>query len=410
MYILFLGCACLLCYVVSMIDPFFFAATPHIDFGAGRRNGLPDIIRPLGRKILLVTGDKSFDNSLLCQALLTDLKKEFEVQCIKVAGEPSPALVDDAVAKYKVFSPACVVAIGGGSAIDAGKAIAGLLPSGDSVMDYLEGVGKGKTYRGPSTPFIALPTTAGTGGETSKNAVLSMVSPQGFKKSFRDEGLVARHIILDPELTLTCPAHASAACGMDALTQLLESYVSCKASPMTDALALSGLRRIGDSLLAAVEHGDDIQARADMLYASSVSGLTLANAGLGSIHGLASPLGAFFPIPHGEACGTMLCEATRINIKAMLEREPDNEALEKYAQAGRLLCQHAGANSAAAREALLKLLKNWTERLNMPRLSEFQVTQSDIPRIISHVSSGSMATNPIILNQSELAALLQACL
>ena len=408
MYILFLGCTCLLCYVVSMIDPFFFAATPHIDFGVGRRNRLPDIVRQFGGKIILVTGGKSFDHSTCCQDLLTGLQKEFEVQHIKVVGEPSPALVDDAVAKYKAFSPACVIAIGGGSAIDAGKAIAGLLPSGDSVMEYLEGVGKGKTYQGPSTPFIALPTTAGTGGETSKNAVLSMIGSQGFKKSFRDEGLVARHIILDPELTLTCPAHVSAACGMDALTQLLESYVSSNASPMTDALALGGLRKIGDSLLAAVEQGDDIQARADLLYASSVSGLTLANAGLGSVHGLASPLGAFFPIPHGEACGTMLCEAARINIKAMQQREPDNVALEKYAQAGRLLCQHKNMNSAAAREALLKLLENWTERLNMPRLSEYQVTENDIPRIIAHISGGSMATNPIVLNQSELTELLRS--
>lgn len=408
MHILFLGCACLLCYVVCMIDPFFFAATPHIDFGAGRRNGLPNIVRQFGRKLLLVTGGKSFDHSSLCQDLLTGLQEEFEVQCIKVTGEPSPTLVDAAVAKYKAFSPACVIAIGGGSAIDTGKAIAGLLPSGDSVMEYMEGVGKGKTYQGPSTPFIALPTTAGTGGETSKNAVLSMIGLQGFKKSFRDKALVARYVIADPELTLTCPAHVSAACGMDALTQLLESYVSCRASPITDALALSGLRKIGNSLLIAVEQGDNIQARADMLYASSVSGLTLANAGLGAVHGLASPLGAFFPIPHGEACGTMLYETTRINIKAMQEREPDNQALEKYAQAGRLLCRHPGANSAAAREALLKLLENWIKRLNMPRLSQYHITENDIPRIISHISSGSMATNPIILDQSELTALLHS--
>ena len=391
-----------------MIAPFFFAATPHIDFGAGRRDRLPDIVRPFGRKVLLVTGGASFDHSSRCQNLLTTLQKEFEVERIKVAGEPSPDLVDNAVAKYKAFSPACVIAIGGGSAIDAAKAIAGLLPSGNSVMDYLEGVGEGKTYQGPSTPFIALPTTAGTGGERSKNAVLSMIGPEGFKKSFRSEVLVAMHIILDPELTLNCPAHISAACGMDALTQLLESYVSCKASPMTNALALSGLKKIGDSLLTAVEQGDDIRARADMLYASSISGLTLANAGLGSVHGLASPLGAFYPIPHGEACGTMLSEATRTNIKAMQERDPDNAALEKYAQAGRLLCQHADANSEMAREALLNLLENWTKRLNMPQLSDYQVTESDIPRIITHISGGSMATNPIVLNRSELIALLQS--
>jgi alcohol dehydrogenase len=391
-----------------MIDPFFFASTPHIDFGIGRRNKLPEIVRMFGRKLLLVTGGKSFDHSSLCQDLLTSLQKEFEVQCIKVTGEPSPVLVDDAVIKYKGFAPACVIAIGGGSAIDAGKAIAGLLPSGDSVMDYLEGVGKGKTYQGPSTPFIALPTTAGTGGETSKNAVLSIIGLQGFKKSFRDEALVAKYIILDPELTLNCPARVSAACGMDALTQLLESYVSSKASPMTDALALSGLRKIGDSLLTAVKHGDDVKARADMLYASSVSGLTLANAGLGSVHGLASPLGAFFPIPHGEACGTMLFEATRINITALQEWDPDNVALEKYAQAGRVLSKCIDTNSEIARESLLKLLENWTKRLNMPRLSDYQVTEGDIPRIISHISGGSMATNPITLNNSELTMLLQS--
>jgi alcohol dehydrogenase len=391
-----------------MIDPFLFAATPHIDFGTGRRNRLPDIVRPFGCKILLVTGEKSFDHSSLCQDLLTTLQKEFEVRHFRVAGEPSPALVDDAVDKHKAFSPVCVVAIGGGSAIDTAKAIAGLLPTGDSVMEYLEGVGKGKMYQGPSTPFIAIPTTAGTGGETSKNAVLSMIGPEGFKKSFRDEALVARHIILDPELTLSCPAHVSAACGMDALTQLMESYVSCKASPMTDALALGALKRIGNSLLVAVERGDDIYARADMLYASSISGLTLSNAGLGSVHGLASPLGAFFPIPHGEACGTMLVEATRTNIRAMQERDPDNVALEKYAQVGRLLCKRADTNSEKARESLLNLLEDWTKRLTMPRLSDYQVTESDIPRIIAHISGGSMATNPIVLKYSELTALLRS--
>jgi alcohol dehydrogenase len=391
-----------------MIDSFLFAATPHIDFGAGRRNRLPNIIRSLGHRILLVTGGTSFDHSPICQDLLTTLQKEFEVRHIRVAGEPSPGLVDDAVDKYRAFSPVCVVAVGGGSAIDAAKAIAGLLPTGDSVMEYLEGVGKGKMYQGPSTPFIAIPTTAGTGGETSKNAVLSMIGPEGFKKSFRDEALVARHIILDPELTLSCPAHVSAACGMDALTQLMESCVSCKASPITDALALGALKKIGNSLHIAVEQGDDINARADMLYASSISGLTLANAGLGSVHGLASPLGAFFPIPHGEACGTMLVEAARTNIRAMQERDPDNAALEKYAQIGRLLCKHADTDSEKAREALLNLLEEWTKRLTMPRLSDYQVTESDIPRIIAHISGGSMATNPIVLKYSELAALLRS--
>jgi len=303
---------------------FSFAATPHIHFGIGQRRRLPEILAGFGRKVLLVSGGRSFDASPQCMAMLEALQQSFELQRVRVSGEPSPTLVDEAVSEHRAFAPDCVLAIGGGSAVDAAKAIAGLLPSGDSVMDFLEGVGQGRSYNGPSTPFIAVPTTAGTGGETSKNAVLSEVGPDGFKKSFRHEMLVARHIILDPELTLSCPPALTAACGMDAFTQLLESFVSSNANLMTDALVISGLQQVRDSLLHAVEQGGDLSARSGMLYASSISGLTLANAGLGSVHGLASPLGAFFPIPHGVVCGTLLFDASRLNIEAMQHRQPTN--------------------------------------------------------------------------------------
>jgi len=390
------------------MSSFFFASTPHIHFGAGTRSKLPEIIRSFGPKVLLVSGGRSFDSSELCQLLWTELQRQFEVHRIQVSGEPSPELVDKAVARYRDFAPDCIVAIGGGSVVDAAKAIAGLLPSGDSVMLYLEGVGAGKTYRGPSTPFIALPTTAGTGGETSKNAVLSRIGADGFKKSFRDDELVAKHIILDTELTLSCPRSLTAACGMDAFTQLLESYVSTKASPMTDALALSGLEQIRDSLTHAVNDGCDLNARAGMLYASSVSGLTLANAGLGSVHGLASPLGAFFPMPHGEVCGTLLYEATRMNINAMLEREPANPAIRKYADIGRLFAHDRSMDDANALAELLELLREWTEDLAMPRLSTYGIKNCDFDRIIEHISDGSMGTNPIVLSRKELILLLSS--
>lgn len=393
-----------------MTDIFSFAPVPHISFGAGQRQQLPAMINRFGNKVLLVTGRRSFDESARCQDLLAALDKEFELCRQKVSGEPSPELVDEAVARHRLFNPDCVIAIGGGSVIDAAKAMAGLLPSGDSVMEYLEGVGRGKPYQGPGTPLIALPTTAGTGSETSKNAVLSITGSDGFKKSFRHDRLIARHVILDPELTLDCPANVTAACGMDALTQLLESYVSLKASPMTDALAVSGLKKVANSLIKAVEQGDHIQARAEMLYASSMSGLTLANAGLGSVHGLASPLGAFFPIPHGEACGAMLFEATQTNIRALLKRKPGDAALSKYAAAGRIMCGDSEMNDERAREALLGLLEEWTRRLKMPRLSKYQVTEEDIPRIIANASSGSMATNPVKLTNEEVSALIQSCL
>ncbi|MES0370757.1 MAG: iron-containing alcohol dehydrogenase [Mariprofundaceae bacterium] len=390
-----------------MISEFFFSSTPHIHFGAGRRSKLNELIGSYGKKVLLVTGASSFDSSAACQKLFKELSDQFDLKQVRISGEPSPEVVDGAVAQFKGFSPDCVVAVGGGSAVDAAKAIAGLLPGGDSVLEYLEGVGKGRVYQGPSTPFIAVPTTAGTGGETSKNAVISVVGEQGFKKSFRHETLVAKHIILDPELTLDCPADITAACGMDALTQLLESFVSSNSSPMSDALALSGLERVRDTLLTAVEDGDDADARAGMLYASSLSGLTLANAGLGSVHGLASPLGAYFPIPHGVVCGTLLFEATQINIAAMYERAPEHPSLEKYAVVGRLFAGEVALDSYAAREALLGILQAWSGRLKMPRLSQFGICEGDIDRIVAGSRGNSMQTNPIKLTDQEIAEIVR---
>lgn len=391
-----------------MLNPFNFAATPHIHFGVGKRSELMPMIQGYGNKVLLITGGKSFDDSVLCMQLFHDLSQHFKVQRERVLGEPSPQMVDDWVAQYQSFKPDVVLAIGGGSAIDAAKAVAGLLPSGDSVMLYLEGVGEGKTFNQITTPLIAVPTTAGTGGETSKNAVLSVIGDQGYKKSFRDESLVAKHIVLDPELSVTCSPAVTAACGMDAFTQLLESFVSIKASPITDALAWSALEKIVTALPAAYEHADDMQARADMLYASSISGLTLANAGLGSVHGLASPLGAFFPIPHGVVCGSLLFEATRINIQALKARDEHSVALKKYAKVGRLFAPEMFMDDADALKMLLGMLELWQQHFQMPKLSDFGVSQCDIELIIQNISGGSYATNPIKLTDTELKALLLA--
>ncbi len=393
-----------------MIPEFLFSSTPHIHFGPGKHLILKDLIETFGKKVLLVTGESSFDDSDRCQKLWQALGQSLEVRRVKVPGEPSPQLVDKIVAEHHDFFADCVVALGGGSAVDAGKAIAGLLPSGDSVFEYLEGVGKGKAYQGPSTPFIAVPTTAGTGGETSKNAVLSNIGDDGFKKSFRHESLVAKHIILDPELTLDCPADITAACGMDAFTQLLESYVSFNTNPVTDALAMSGLRYIRDCLVSAVEDGENLDARAGMLYASSTSGLTLANAGLGSVHGLASPLGAFFPIPHGVVCGTLLFEASRINIQALKERDSAHPALQKYATIGRLFTQNHTMDDDAARESLLGIIQAWSGRFQMSPLSYYGVSELDIDRIVANSRGNSMQTNPILLRDHEISEIIRLCL
>ncbi|MDQ7011823.1 MAG: iron-containing alcohol dehydrogenase, partial [Mariprofundaceae bacterium] len=369
---------------------------------------LPGLLQNYGERVLLVTGARSFDHSFCCQEILEALHADFEVQHFRVEGEPSPGMVDEAVADFRAFHPDVVLAVGGGSCMDAGKAIAGLLLLGHSVLEYLEGVGRGKPYPGPSLPFIAVPTTAGTGGETSKNAVLSEQGEGGFKKSFRHEMLVARHVVLDPGLTLSCPTDVTAACGMDALTQLLESYVSGKASPMTDALAISGLAQVRDCLLRAVEQGNDLQARAGMAYAACMSGLTLANAGLGSVHGLASPLGAFFPIPHGVVCGTLVAEATQQNITALESRDADNIALHKYAEAGRLLTRQPQLDDREARSALVETMRQWTETLDMPRLSSYGISEADIPRIVANSRGNSMQTNPVLLTDEEIGAVVRA--
>ena len=389
-----------------MIQRFSFAATPHIYFGAGERAQLLPIVRSMGKRVLLLTGGHAFDASPLCMDLWQSLQQECLVFRESVSGEPSPSLVDDMVARYHTQDVDVVVALGGGSVVDAAKAVAGLLPSGDSVMAYLEGVGKGMAFSGSTTPFIAIPTTAGTGGETSKNAVLSVVGRDGFKKSFRHPSLVPKYIILDSELTQSCPPEVTAACGLDACTQLMESYVSIKANPMTDALAWSGLQHIRQGLLAAVHDGGDIHARSCMLYASSLSGLTLANAGLGSVHGLASPLGAFFPIPHGVACGALLYEAIRTNIQALQQRQPNAPALVKYAEVGRLFAEDAALSDAAALSALLDTMLHYTKHLKMPKLSQYGVCVDDIPRLIAHISGGSMSGNPIVLTDDELHRLL----
>jgi alcohol dehydrogenase len=258
-------------------------------------------------------------------------------------------------------------------------------------------------------PFLAVPTTAGTGSEATKNAVLSRHGPNGFKKSFRDDALVAEVAIVDPDLLAGCPPTLIAANGMDALTQLLESYVSTKSNPLTGALALSGLRAVREGLLAWYQGGASAaDARANMAYASLLSGICLAQTGLGSVHGLASPLGALFPIPHGVVCGTLVAAATRVNIEAMESREPDNAALGKYAEIGRLLAGSHGKSAAENRDHLVRVLQDWTQAMALPPLSSLGVATTDVDRIVAGSRGSSMKTNPIVLSDEEIRSVVRA--
>ena len=399
--------------VSALFEPFNVARLPRIAFGVGVFSRLPAVLAAYGKRVLVVTGSRSFQATDNWDWLNRELDDHgFTRFHCTVSGEPSPELVDMAVRQHAGEAIDVVVGIGGGSALDAAKAIAGLLRVGDSVLDYLEGVGPEKPYAGPAVPFIAVPTTAGTGSEATKNAVLSRQGPDGFKKSFRDERLVAEHALVDPDLLIGCPPELIAANGMDALTQLIESWTSLRANPFTDALALSGLEAARDGLLpwfgsAGGPAEVTEAARTRMAWASLVSGITLAQVGLGSVHGLASPLGAFFPIPHGVVCGTLLAEATDINIRAMRERERHNPALARYARLAELLLETPLRDPEQAWELLVERLRAWCEHLGLPRLSAYGIGEGDLERIVANARGSSMRTNPIVLTDDELREILQ---
>jgi len=385
------------------VPAYAVARLPRLVFGEGCVATIPGEVAALGEKVLIVTGARSFRESEHWPALQDGLEqRRVSWETLSVAAEPSPEAVDSAVAALRGIGIAVVLGIGGGSALDAAKAVAGLLPHGNSVMDHLEGVGPELAYPGPSLPFVAVPTTAGTGSEATKNAVLSRLGTGGFKKSFRDEKLVAQVAVVDPGLLASCPPAVIAANGMDALTQLIESYVSLKAGPVTDALALSGLEAFRRGFFAAWEGtGDAARAgRSLIAHASLMSGICLAQAGLGAVHGLAPPLGALFSIGHGIACGTVVAEATDVNVTALRARAADGPALRKYAQVAEILTGKADA------EALVALLRAWTDRLALPRLSAFGIGAADIPRIVAGSRGSSMKTNPVALTDDEIGEIV----
>jgi len=393
---------------MTPIPAFSLPRLPRIEYGDGSFSRVPALLARFGKHALIVTGRQSFRQTAQWETLSSTLTAHgVRWETWQVHGEPSPQEIDAAVSALRRASIDVVLGVGGGSVLDAAKAIAGLLAPGNSVTDHLEGVGPELPYLGPTTPFIAVPTTAGTGSEATQNAVLSVQGENGYKKSFRDERLTAEYAIIDPELMASCPPSRIAANGMDALTQLLESFVSTRANPFTDALALDGIRRVRDGLLEWAEGGPQAaEGRRAMAYAALLSGITLAQAGLGSVHGLAAPLGALFPIPHGVACGTLVAAATRANIDCMETRDPANPALEKYAQLGRLFRGRSHVDDVGARVFLVHTLTEWRTRLALPRLSHFGVTASDLDRIVARCRGNSMKTNPIILTDNEARDIL----
>ena len=393
----------------TMIDiaDFSFARMPEIHFGSGKFALLPGLISQRGKTVLLVTGSASFVHSNHYERLMDGLAKAgIRLFHCSVSGEPSPEFVDTTVARHRDEGIACVVGIGGGSVLDAGKAVSAMLLQEGSVVPFLECVDTRK-HDGRKVPYIAVPTSSGTGAEATKNAVLSSIGEQGYKSSLRHDNFVPDIALVDPELTLTCPPEVTAACGLDALTQLLEAYVSNKSSPMTDALALNGLEHIAAGFVPAFESGqEDLAARGHMAYAALLSGIVLANAGLGVVHGFAGPIGGFFPMPHGVVCGTLIGAATRSNIGAMRLDPPQyRDSLEKYAKAGAQLSGKPVSTVEAGCEQLLETLDHWIETTRIARLSTYGVTRADFARILDRSNNKN---SPIILVREQMQAILEA--
>ncbi len=382
---------------------------PRLVFGEGCFELVPALAGEFGKNCLVVTGSSFFDDS----DWKTVLAREFaslgmDWKQVRAVGEPAPETVNQIVAASRSGGnpPDVVVGIGGGSAIDLGKAISAMLPVGKSVEAFLEIEGGGREHPGTKVPFLAVPTTAGTGSEATKNAVLGVPGRGGFKASLRHENFVPDVAVVDPSFLRSCPRPVLVACGMDALTQLIESYVSTRSSPFTDALSVEGMQRMGRSLRDLCADSQRSQAaRDDVALAAYLSGAALASAGLGVVHGIAPILGAWFGISHGTACGTLLASATEENIQCLrAQGELGALALDKYTQAARCLLPQEVAPEQEMPDLLVEALGQWTVELGLPKLGELELTETDLPSISG---ASGLKANPCRLDPTQITRLLR---
>jgi len=381
---------------------FEFAAPSRIVFGEGRVADVPKIVSGMGSRALIVEGRSGRAESLVRQLGEAGLA----TATIRVASEPTISLVEAGVARARSEQCDLVVALGGGSVIDTGKAISALLTNDAPVRDYLEVIGKARPLANRAAPFIAIPTTAGTGAEVTRNAVL-MAEEEQVKVSLRSPLMLPAVALIDPELTYSLPPSVTASTGLDALTQCIEPFVSPNANPLSDAVAREGIRRAGMALRRAFHDGADREGRRDMAVASLCGGLALANAKLGAVHGFASPLCGTFPVPHGGVCARLLPAVTEINIRALRARAPNAPALARYDEVARIVTGDVTARAEDAADWLHELVAE----LAVPGLSSYGVTDEDIPRVVAAArQASSMQGNPIVLTDAELHQALGAAI
>ncbi|MFX1284988.1 MAG: iron-containing alcohol dehydrogenase [Promethearchaeota archaeon] len=386
---------------------FEFLPTPRIFFGPKQFHNIGTLVKEFGARLFVVASGSALNSPETRETFTVSIvKQEIRFETYLIRGEPTIETIDLGVQKAKEFKADCFLAIGGGSTIDACKAIAGLYTNGGSARDYMEVIGKGATIIKPPLPIIAVPTTAGTGSEVTKNAVI-LAEQEEFKASIRSPFLIPKIAIVDPRLMLTVPQSVTATCGMDALTQLIEAYTSNKSQPLTDSWALLGIKKASKFLLTCYRNGQSLEARENMALASLLSGICLANAGLGAVHGFASPMGGL-KIPHGVICAALLAPTIEANIKQLTMMDPKNKTLVKYAKLGEIVSEKTYPSITDAHDALVDYLKSLTKELNVPTLSEFSLTDSIVQIIVEKAKkSSSMGYNPIELKKEVLIDILQ---
>jgi alcohol dehydrogenase class IV len=379
--------------------PFEFATATRIVFGSGKLKEIGPTAARLGKHVLLVQGGNLARTSPLLSAL-EEAKIGFS--SFEVRGEPAIEDIVEGVRRAREAGCDLVVGFGGGSVIDTAKAIAALATNTGDVVDYLETVGSGKPITIPALPCIAIPTTAGTGAEVTRNAVLASRKHK-VKASLRSPYLLPRVALVDPQLTHDLPPALTASTGLDALTQLIEPFVSVRANPLTDGLCVEGIRRATRSLQRAYELGSVPDARHDMALASLFGGLALANSGLGAVHGFAAPIGGMFSAPHGAVCAALLPHVMEINIRALSERAKNSDSLVRYAKVAAIV---TGSEKATLSDGIA-WVRDLCQKLKIPRLQAFGITEGDVPLVIEQAAkASSMKANPIVLTNEELTETL----
>lgn len=382
---------------------FDFATAGRILFGPGRVGEVGNLASDLGNRALLVTG-ASVERAAPLEAILHEAGLETHLYTV----DKEPTIETAREGRQRAIEVKCdiVISFGGGSVIDAGKAISILIPNGEDPLDFLEVIGRGQPLLEPPLPFIAIPTTAGTGTEVTRNAVLASKEHK-VKVSLRNASMLPRIALVDPELTHSMPPEVTARTGLDALTQLIEPFLSIRRNPMVDAFCREGLIRGARSLLRAYQNGNDAEARFDMSLASMMGGLALANAGLGAVHGFAGPFGGMFPAPHGAICASLLPHVMRVNLSALEKKGDDGDLMARFIEVARIL---TGDQKATASEGV-EWLSALCMKMEIPRLGFYGLTEDDFLDLTKKASvSSSMKGNPIPLSSEEMREILELAL